>query len=133
MSVDKKTLIGTVDLTPTWEQQARDCIEIIKDHEHRSIEVVKAATDEIIRMGTLLDQRQGSTPPILDPHNILALEHGTQDDYFKDDTERWCKVDVIGSQYEQETSNRGNWRYRRIYNRSSIRGDWTNGRAPDVK
>lgn len=58
MSVDKKTLIGTIDLTPTWEQQARLCIEILKDKPNTL--TAAAATHELIRIGMLLDKAQGT-------------------------------------------------------------------------
>lgn len=71
MGVDKKTLVGTVDLTPTWEQQARNCLEIINTS--TNVETITAATNELLRMGTLLDQRQVTTA-FLDPHNLLPKQ-----------------------------------------------------------
>lgn len=54
MGVDKKTLVGTVDLTPTWEQQVRNCLEIINTS--TNVEAVTVATNELIRMGKIIDQ-----------------------------------------------------------------------------
>lgn len=119
MSVDKKTLIGTIDMTPTWEQQARMCIEILKEKPNTL--AAAAATNELIRMGTLLDQRKVTTA-FLDPHDLLPTQR---------DTEQWFDASVFGSQYEQQTSTKGNWRHRLTYNHSPS-GDWTDGRAPDT-
>lgn len=53
MSVTKKTLIGHIDLTPTWAQQAERCIAIIQ--EAGTPTAIEAAKKELLRMGVLLD------------------------------------------------------------------------------
>lgn len=125
-AVTEKTLIGTIDLTPTWEQQVRTCLTILQDS--KNSEAIAIATNELIRMGTLLDTCQGT----IVVRDLVSLERIPHTGYFKDDVERWFDVTVIGSKYEQQTSTKGNWRHRYMPNHS-VRGDWMPGRAPDIK
>lgn len=129
MSVDKKTLVGTIDLTPTWAEQAVRCIAIIQNYDYPE-KTREDAAKELIRMGKIIDQHIHNAGAVFAKRDVVALE---RDEYFNesDNTERWFDVTVIGSQYEQQTSTRRNWRHRPIYNHS-IRGDWIAGRAPDV-
>jgi hypothetical protein len=53
MSVTKKTLIGEIDLTPTWAQQAANCIIILKNS--KDPEAIEVAEKELLRIGGLLD------------------------------------------------------------------------------
>lgn len=64
-AVTEKTLIGTVDLTPTWEQQAQNCLTILRESTNSG--AISVATNELIRMGTLLDKLRtanGPTPSV---------------------------------------------------------------------
>ncbi len=60
MSVTEKTLIGTIDLTPSWEDQARMCCDILENRDiSKKIDAAKAvARTELIRIGQMLDQKK---------------------------------------------------------------------------
>jgi hypothetical protein len=73
MSVTEKTQIGIIDLTPTWEQQARNCVAILKDS-HNS-QAIEAAETELIRMACLLDRIKeqhsaGQLKPVEMDHSV---------------------------------------------------------------
>lgn len=55
----EKTQIGTIDLTPTWEQQVHICLTILRESTNPG--AISVATNELIRMGTLLDLFNNST------------------------------------------------------------------------
>lgn len=54
MSVEQKILIGTIDLTPTWEKQVHNCLTILRESTNPG--AISVATNELIRMGRIIDQ-----------------------------------------------------------------------------
>lgn len=67
-AVAEKTQIGTIDLTPTWEQQVLNCLAIIQDNTNR--EAIIIATNELLRMGRIIDQHIHNTGAAFVKRNI---------------------------------------------------------------
>lgn len=53
MAVTEKTLIGHIDLTPSWRQQVEHCIAILEGSKN---EIAKeTARNELLRMADIVD------------------------------------------------------------------------------